>query len=283
MSAIPAVSVEVRAGVAHVVMRRGARGNAIDLELARGLQAAARVCLNEHARAVLLRGEGRSFCVGGDLREFSSLQGSALKDHLMEVTDALHGALRIFATMDAPLIAEVQGAVAGAGVGLAAAADLTIAAADATFLLAYTGIGYSPDAGVTWTLPRLVGAKRALELLLTNRRISAREAAEMGLVTTVVDPERLRAEAQRVATVLAQGATRAIGATRRLVLAGSSDGLDAHLDREARCLAEAAASPEGAEGVAAFLAKRPAHYPPAPPIEFKSGLSCPSDVPGCAR
>ncbi|MEU4232879.1 enoyl-CoA hydratase-related protein [Nonomuraea sp. NPDC026600] len=254
------VTIEVLDGVADIVMCRGARGNAIDLSLARGLRDAARACTVENVRAVLLRGEGRSFCVGGDLREFSSLRGEALKKHLMEVTDALHGALRIFAGMDAPLVAQVQGAVAGAGVGLAAAADLTVAADDATFMLAYTGIGYSPDAGVTWSLPRLVGPKRALELLLTNRRISAREAADLGLVTSVVAAERLPEEARRVATALTLGATKAIGATRRLVSAALSGDLDPHLDREARSLAETAASFEGVEGVAAFLGKRPARF-----------------------
>ncbi|WP_433510361.1 enoyl-CoA hydratase/isomerase family protein [Nonomuraea sp. CA-143628] len=254
------VTVEVLDGVADIVLCRGERGNAIDLDLARELRNAAQVCLSENVRAVLLRGAGRAFCVGGDLREFSGLRGRALEEHLIEVTDALHGALRIFATMDAPLVAQVQGAVAGAGVGLAAAADLTIAADDATFTLAYTGIGYSPDAGVTWSLPRLVGPKRALDLLLTNRRISAREAADMGLVTTVVAAERLPAEARRVAATLARGATGAFGATRRLVSDALSSDLDAHLDREARALASAATSPEGEEGVAAFLGKRPARF-----------------------
>ena len=257
-----AVSTEVRAGVAYVVMRRGDRGNAIDLSMARGLLAAATTCRAAGARAILLSAEGRSFCVGGDLREFAPLRGRELSAHLTEVTDALHGALREFAALDAPLVAAVHGPVAGAGVGLAAAADLTIAAADATFLLAYTGIGYSPDAGVTWSLPRLVGAKRALDLLLTNRRLTAREAAEAGLVTRVVDPAELTAEAERVAAALAAGATRAFGATRRLVAAGLSGDLDAHLDREAHSLAESAATAEGREGAAAFLEKRPPRFHP---------------------
>jgi 2-(1,2-epoxy-1,2-dihydrophenyl)acetyl-CoA isomerase len=262
MSAAQPVSTEIRAGVAHIVMCRAERGNAIDLAMAQGLRAAATACRAKGARAVVLSGEGRSFCVGGDLREFSTLHGRALSEHLAEVTGALHAALRVFAAMDAPLVAAVQGPVAGAGVGLAAAADLTIAAADATFLLAYTGIGYSPDAGVTWSLPRLVGPKRALDLLLTNRRISAHEAADLGLVSRVVDPGQLSGEADRLAAALAGGATGAIGATRRLVAAGLSNELDAHLDREARCLAEAAVSADGREGVTAFLEKRPPRFNP---------------------
>ena len=254
------VSVEVRGGVAHVVLCRPARGNAIDLATARGLLAAATRCRRDGVRAVVLSGAGRSFCVGGDLREFSALSGEALAGHLRAVTDALHDALRGFAGLDAPVIAAVQGAVAGAGVGLAAAADLTIAAADATFVLAYTGIGYSPDAGVTWSLPRLIGPRRALDLLLTNRPVGAREAAEIGLVSRVVEAGQLAEEADRVAGALAAGATAAIGATRRLVAAGLSAERDPHLDREAEALAAAAVSPDGREGVAAFLDKRPPRF-----------------------
>jgi 2-(1,2-epoxy-1,2-dihydrophenyl)acetyl-CoA isomerase len=255
------VSVEVRDGVARVVLCRPERGNAIGLATARGLLAAADRCRRERVRAVVLSGAGRSFCVGGDLREFSALSGEELARHLGEVTGALHDALRGFAGLDAPLIAAVQGAVAGAGLGLAAAADLTIAATDATFVAAYTGIGYSPDAGVSWSLPRLVGPRRALDLLLTNRRIDAREAADIGLVTRAVEASRLDAEATSVAAGLAAGATAALGVTRRLVAAGLSADRDQHLDREAEAIAAAAVSATGREGVAAFLAKRPPRFP----------------------
>lgn len=252
------VRVEVDdAGVAHVEMYRAEAGNAIDLAMARGLLAAARTCQStDGVRAVLLTGRGRFFCVGGDLREFAALPGDRLAAHLDLVTDALHGALRVFAALDAPLVAAVQGAAAGAGLGLAAAADLTLAASDATFVAAYTRIGYSPDAGVSWSLPRLVGPKRALDLLLTNRRITAYEAADMGLVSRVVDAGRLTEEAGATAELLARGATGAFGATRRLVAAGLSVGLDAHLDAEARRLADVAVSAEGRAGVAAFLVRR---------------------------
>lgn len=242
-------------GVAHVEMCRGS-GNAIDLAMARGLRDAARECAAARVRAVLLTGQGRSFCVGGDLNEFGALPEERLAGHLTDVTDALHGALRIFAGLDAPLVAAVQGAVAGAGLGLAMAADLGFAAADAGFTAAYTGIGYSPDAGVSWLLPRLAGPKRAMDLLLTNRRVSATEALEMGLVSRVVAPERLGEEAAAAARGLARGATGAYGVTRRLVAGAMSTGLHEQLDAEARRLAAAAASAEGREGVAAFLAKR---------------------------
>ncbi|WP_240797845.1 enoyl-CoA hydratase-related protein [Streptomyces sp. F001] len=243
-------------GLARVTLRRGEAGNAIGLETARGLLDAARACEREGARAVLLTGEGKSFCVGGDLREFSLLSGAALEKHLIAVTDALHEALRTFVAIDAPMVAAVQGAVAGAGIGLAAAADVTLAADNASFTAAYTGIGYSPDAGVSWFLPRLIGPKRALDLLLTNCRIPAAEAAAIGLVSRVVADEQLAAEAARTAEALRRGPTAAFGATCRLVAAGLTSELASHLDREARSLAAAAASDAGREGVAAFLGKR---------------------------
>lgn len=241
--------------VAHVELCRG-DGNAIDLAMARGLLDAARSCETARASAVLLTGRGRSFCVGGDLREFAAVPGDRLAGHLTDVTDALHGALRILAGLDAPLVVAVQGAVAGAGLGLTAAADLAFAASDAGFTAAYTGIGYSPDAGVTWSLPRLVGPGRARDLLLTNRRITAAEALAMGLVARVVAPERLAAQAAAAARALARGATGAYGVTRRLVSGALSASFDEHLDAEARGLAAAAVSAEGREGVSAFVAKR---------------------------
>jgi 2-(1,2-epoxy-1,2-dihydrophenyl)acetyl-CoA isomerase len=252
------VTVEVRHGVAHVVLNRPNASNAIDLGLAQGLLDAARTCRDGHVRAVLLTGAGRNFCVGGDLRGFAEVPADELSGHLAAVAGTLHDALRVFAALDAPVVAAVQGAVAGAGVGLVAAADLALAAEDAHFTLAYTGIGYSPDGGTTWSLPRLIGTRKALELLLTNRRLNATEAAEMGLVNEVVpDLDRARELAER----LARGATRAFGATKRLVATGMTAGLDAQLDRETRAIAAAAVSAEGVEGVAAFLAKRPPAFP----------------------
>jgi len=250
------VTVEVDGdGLARVEMCRGA-GNAIDLAMARALLDAAGECEKTRARAVLLTGRGRNFCVGGDLKEFAALPGERLAGHLTDVTDALHGALRILAGLDAPLVVAAQGAVAGAGLGLVAAADVSLAATDAGLTAAYTAIGYTPDAGVSWSLPRLVGPRRAVDLLLTNRRVPAAEALQMGLVSRVVAPERLYEEAVRAAGALARGATAAYGATRRLVGGALSAGLDEHLDAEARHLAAAAGSTEGREGVAAFLAGR---------------------------
>lgn len=262
------VEVEFRAdGVAHVELCRAAAGNAIDLAMATGLRAAARACQRGGVRAVLLTGRGRSFCVGGDLREFGALSGERLAEHLTAVTGALHEALRVFAALDVPLVAAVQGAVAGAGLGLAAAADLAVAAEDATFVAAYTAVGFSPDAGVSWWLPRLVGPRRALDLLLTNRRVTAPEAAGLGLVSRVVAADELAATAEEAAAGLARGAGQAMAVTRRLVADAWSADLGTQLDDEARRLTERAVSAEGREGIAAFLAKRPPRYALGSPVD----------------
>jgi 2-(1,2-epoxy-1,2-dihydrophenyl)acetyl-CoA isomerase len=254
------VTVEVQHDVAHVVLNRPNASNAIDLALAQGLLDAARTCRDGGVRAVLLAGAGRNFCVGGDLRGFGEIPADELSGHLAAVAGTLHDALRVFAALDAPIVAAVQGAVAGAGVALVAAADLALAAEDASFTLAYTAIGYTPDAGTTWTLPRLIGTRRTLELLLTNRRLSAAEAADMGLVNEVV-PGDLDERAHELTERLARGATHAFGVTKRLIATGMTAGLDAQLDRETRAIAAAATSAEGIEGVAAFREKRPPEFP----------------------
>lgn len=248
------VDVEVLDGVAHVRLTR----DAIDLATARGLLDAAERAQAADVRAVLLTSAARSFCVGGDLKEFAAV--TDLRGHLIQVTTALHEALRIFAVLDAPLVAAVHGAVAGAGLGLVAAADLAIAADDATFVAAYTGIGYTPDAGVTWSLPRLVGPRRALDLLLTNRRMDAAEALDAGLVTAVVPAAQVIDAATELASLLAAGPSEAFAATKRLVRQGLSAPFVTHLDDEARAIADAAVSTHGREGVAAFLSKRPPRY-----------------------
>ncbi|MEV6235545.1 enoyl-CoA hydratase/isomerase family protein [Lentzea sp. NPDC051838] len=246
--------VEVRDGVAHVRLTR----DAIDLATARGLLDAAHRTRSEDVRAVLLTSAGRSFCLGGDLKEFAAV--SDLRGHLLQVTSALHEALRIFATLDAPLVAAVHGAVAGAGLGLVAAADLAIAADDATFVAAYTGIGYTPDAGVSWSLPRLIGPRRALDLLLTNRTMDATEALDAGLLTAVVPPQQVIPAATELAAQLAAGPTQAFAVTKRLVRQGLQVPFSAHLDDESRAIADAGVSAHGCEGVAAFLSKRRPRY-----------------------
>ncbi len=152
------VQYEIRAGVAVITLNRPERGNAIDLGMARELLSAASRCGDASVRAVLLRGAGRHFCVGGDIR-IAELEDAAMQAHVVELTATLHAAVSIFTRLDAPVVAAVDGAVAGAGIGLIGMADLVISARSTFFTLAFTAVGMTPDTGTTYTLPSIVGRR----------------------------------------------------------------------------------------------------------------------------
>ena len=250
----------VEDGVARITLDRPDVGNAVDVGFARALLEAAVVCDEDPAvRCVLLTGNGRFFCVGGDIAAFTAA-GAELPAYLARTTAALHGAIARFAHMAKPLVTAVNGPVAGAGVGLAAMGDIALAAPGAHFTLAYTAIGMSPDGGASWLLPRLIGMRRAQELMLLNPRVGAEEAATIGLVSRVVGEGALADEALAVARKLAAGATTALGATRRLLLAGATASLEAQLEAESRAIAGQSRTADGQEGIAAFVAKRPPHF-----------------------
>ena len=249
------VGVQVVGGIATVTLD-SAPGNPIGLKVAHELSAAVRRCHDKDVRAVLLTATGPSFCVGGDLREFGALDATALGSHLDAVTGALHEAIIGLTELSAPVVAGARGNIAGAGVSLLCAADYVIAAEDATFTLAYTGIGYTPDGGATWLLPRLLGQRRAMELLLLNRRLSAAEALDWGLVSAVTPAAAHVQQAQAVVARLADGPTGAFGATKRLVNTGWTASLPEALSAESRQIAASATSSEGKTGTVAFLNKQ---------------------------
>jgi len=165
-------------------------------------------------------------------------------------------AISRFVRMDAPFIVAVNGAVGGGGMSFVLAADLVLAAESAKFTMAYTRAGLSPDGGSTYFLPRIVGVRRALELALTNRVLSAREAEQWGLVTRIVPDASLATEAQSLAAALARGATRAYGAAKRLLHHSMSESLETQMELEAQAIAEQARGADAREGIAAFIAKR---------------------------
>lgn len=256
----PTVQLETRGAVALVTLNRPDAGNALNLQMAMDLLAAALACArNTAVRAVVLSGAGRNFCFGGDLRAMASrdTQGD---DYIRELTTYLHAAISHFVRMNAPVIAAVNGTAAGAGVGLVAMADLGLCAASSKFNLAYTAAGLTPDAGTTYLLPRTLGRKRTMELLLLNRTLGAQEAHSWGLINEVVAEEQLLPRALEVAERLADGASAAYGATKRL-LAHSLGALESQMVLESETIAAHATGPEGAEGIAAFLEKRKPKFP----------------------
>jgi 2-(1,2-epoxy-1,2-dihydrophenyl)acetyl-CoA isomerase len=256
----PSVQVETRGAVALVTLNRPESANTLNLQMGMDLLAAALACArNAEVRAVVLTGAGRNFCFGGDLRAMAS-RDTAGDDYIRELTTYLHAAIAHFTRMDAPVIAAVNGTAAGAGVGLVAMADLAVCARSAKFNLAYTNAGLTPDAGTSFLLPRIVGAKRTMELLLLNRTLTAAEALSWGLVNEVVADEEVHARALAIAAQLAAGATRAYGATKRLV-AASLGAFESQMILESETIAAHAVGAEGTEGISAFLEKRRPDFP----------------------
>ncbi len=256
----PSVQVETRGAVALVTLNRPESANTLNLQMGMDLLAAALACArNAEVRAVVLTGAGRNFCFGGDLRAMASRDTSG-DDYIRELTTYLHAAIAHFTRMDAPVIAAVNGTAAGAGVGLVAMADLAVCARSAKFNLAYTNAGLTPDAGTSFLLPRIVGAKRTMELLLLNRTLTAAEALSWGLVNEVVADEEVPARALAIAEQLAAGATRAYGATKRL-LAASLGAFESQMILESETIAAHAVGAEGTEGISAFLEKRRPDFP----------------------
>jgi len=242
--------------LAHLTLDRSDAGNALDLATAQALHAAARdlTAAEPEIGAVLVSGVGANFCVGGDLREFAAAPD--VTAHVRAVADEVHAALLLLTELPAPVVTAVQGAVAGGGVGIALAADVLVAARGARFRLAYTAGGLSPDCGVSWLLPRLVGLPRAMHLALTNPVLSAEAAERWGLVSVLVDDAALPGRARDLAETLARGPRQAQAATKRLIRQAMADTYPGHLGHEADSIARLAGTPDGREGVRAFLDKR---------------------------
>ncbi len=253
------VLLEVRDRVATVTLNRPEGGNALDMAMGRDLLAAALRCeADAEVRAVVVTGAGKHFCFGGDLRAMAD-QGERVGGYLNELTTSIHAAISAFTRMRAPVIAAVNGTAAGGGVGLVCMTDLAIAGRGSRFTLAYTGVGLAPDCSTSFLLPRIVGRRRAAELFLTNRVLSADEALDWGLVNQVVEDAEVLAQAHALAARFAAGPTGSYAAVKRL-MDTADPGLEAQMAREGRAIATQALHPHGAEGVQAFLEKRKARF-----------------------
>lgn len=252
------IELTMEAGIARLRLNRPDAGNGISLQVAKDLMAATlQLTGDPSVRAVLVKGAGKNFCVGGDLKEFSGVDD--LPGHLREVTTYLHAALGRLARLDAPVVAAVQGSAAGAGMSLACSADLTLVGESAKFVLAYGKVGLSPDGSGSWYLPRLVGLKRALDLALTNRLLTGREAVEWGIATSVHADDELESAAEALVAELAAGSTSAYASAKKLLRDSFGNTLETQMELETIELSANAAG-DGAEGIAAFLEKRPPKF-----------------------
>ncbi len=242
--------------IARITINRPAQLNAIDVLTAKELALAAKQCSADPAvRCVVLTGAGdRAFCSGGDVLGFAS-DPTRVDILIGEMTVHLEEAISVFARMRAPVIAEVNGTVAGAGLGLMAAADFAVASAKAKFTSAYTKIGLTPDGSSTWFLPRLIGLRRAKELFLLNRLLSADEAMAWGLVNRVVPAGELSVTVDQIAKQLASGPTLAFASVKRLLLLSGGEDLESQMKHESASIVQMSRSRDGLEGVKAFMDK----------------------------
>jgi enoyl-CoA hydratase/carnithine racemase len=229
------------------------RGNALDLSTAEALRDAALEVAADPGGAVLVRAAGGSFCVGGDLRAFAG-RGPRTGAYVHAVASAAHAAIQALHELPVPLVTAVRGAAAGGGIGLALVGDIVLAARSARFRLAYTAIGLTPDCGASWFLPRLVGPRRAADLILTNRVLTGEDAEQWGLVSRSVDDGELDGAAHRTAAGLAVGAGAALRAAKGLLRAGTHEELRRHLAEEARLIAALANGREAQDLMTSFLA-----------------------------
>ncbi|MEO0323112.1 MAG: enoyl-CoA hydratase-related protein [Myxococcota bacterium] len=252
--------VEDEGGLRVITLHRSTAANAISLKLAQELfEVACRSAASREVRAIILTGEGRFFCAGGDVRSFRD-NANIMGDFLLRITTYVHSAVSRLHRMNAPLIVAVNGVAAGGGFSLALAGDLVFAGQSARFTMGYAGIGMSPDGTASYFLPRVVGLRRAQELMLTDRMLNAEEALEWGIVTKVVEDAVLLDEARELGRRLASGPTGAYGSTKRLLASSFGSGLETQAELESRAIAARAVSSDGQEGIEAFLEKRPPSF-----------------------
>lgn len=244
-------------GVAHLQLSRPEAANGLNVELLRALhEAVLRIHGDGRVRAVLLTGEGRNFCAGGDVHTFLS-KGEALPDYIRVATSLLQLAAAALIRLNPPVVAAVQGfAAGGGGMGLVCASDFVVAGESARFLAGATRVAMVPDAGVSVTLTQLVGFRRAMEILMLNPVITAADARAMGLVTRVVADDRLLDEAWALARQLAAGAPAALANTKRLLWNGIGQGVEAAMPEENHAQAFLSGMADAREGLAAVIDKR---------------------------
>jgi 2-(1,2-epoxy-1,2-dihydrophenyl)acetyl-CoA isomerase len=256
------IQLEMRGQVCVLTLNRPDRLNALTVDTANDFKAAVAEALQHGARAIVLTGAGRAFCAGGDLlemQEIASREGR-LEAFFDEPLRILNETILLIRQTPVPFIAAVNGFASGGGCNLALACDLVIAAESAKFNQAFVKIGLVPDCGGTFILPRLVGLKKAAELMFTGDMVTAPQAAQMGMINSVVPDAELMGQVMSIAQRLAESPTAAIAQIKRLLEASAVNDYGGQLDREREAQIEAGKTKDFVEGVSAFLEKRPARF-----------------------
>lgn len=259
MSDFETITVEQADGVVEVTLNRPDKYNALTHKMAGELMAVIKqVKRNPDSRCILLTGAGKGFCAGQDLTEVEERGDDfSFRDHLLSSYNPMAAAMR---QLEKPIVGAINGAAAGAGLGLALACDIRYASEKAKFLTAFIGIGLAPDTGVSYWLPRLVGPAKAAEMLFTNERLTAEEAAAAGLVNKVFPHDSFLEESRALAKKLAASPTLGIGMTKRALNKSLGVTFDDQIDYEAHIQEIAGASGDYIEGVTAFREKRQPNF-----------------------
>jgi len=256
MSHFEHIIFEKQGAIARLALNRPDAANGLDSLMASELKQAAQLCSGDpELKAVVLSASGRFFCAGGDIKEMMS-HGDEVGAAVRSLADDLHSAISTLSRMQAALIVAVNGVAAGAGFSLALIGDIVLAAESSSFTMAYTRAGLCPDGSSSYFLPRLVGLRKAQELMLTNRTLGPQEACALGVVTRVVADNDLVAQAEQVASDLANSAHLSTAYVKKLLLASPGNDLEAQMELEGQLVSRCAASPDGREGIQAFVDKR---------------------------
>lgn len=257
------VQLEMREmSVGLITLNRPAALNALTTEMAREIMSAIGEAREHGARALVLTGAGRAFCAGGDLKEMRTVaeREGRIEAFFDEPLGLLNECVLMLQQVPLPVIAAVNGPASGGGCNLALACDIVIAAESARFNQAFVKVGLSPDCGGTYVLPRLVGLKRAAELMMTGDVVDARSAEALGMINRVVADDELMNAAMSLATRLSQAPTAAIAKTKRLLAESATNQLAAQLEAERQAQIESGQTKDFLEGVAAFIEKRPPRF-----------------------
>lgn len=256
------IQFEMRDAVCVITLNRPESLNALTLAVAADFKSAIADALEQKARAIVLTGAGRAFCAGGDLREMQRIASSngRVEAFFDEPLRELNDCIRLIRETPLPFIAAVNGAVSGGGCNLALACDLVIAGESARFNQAFIKIGLSPDCGGTFILPRLIGWRRATQLMMTGEVTNAAQALAMGMINAVVPDDQLIAQAMAMAENLAQAPTAAIGRIKELLDASANNDYGEQLELEREAQLKSGLTKDFKEGVAAFIEKRPPKF-----------------------
>lgn len=246
--------------IATLTLNRPDSLNSLDLAMMDALVGhATTLAADDSVRCIVIRGAGRHFMAGGDIRTFAANLGAPPAQRRHDFTllvQRVHTAIEAIYRMPHPVVAAVHGAVAGFGLSLMCACDMAVAAESSYFTSAYRQIGLTPDGGATYALPRIVGIKKAMEIVLLGERFGANDALRIGLVNRVVPEVELAAAVENLAAALASGPALALRNGKRLINQSLSQSLSAQLDAEATSFGACSATPDFVEGIGAFLEKR---------------------------